>query len=36
MSNSKELEDFLMNDDSIPLTMDTLKIAYKEMNLGTD
>jgi hypothetical protein len=35
-SDSKELEDFLMNDDPTPLTMDTLKIAYKEMNLGTD
>jgi hypothetical protein len=35
-SDSKELEDFLMNDDPTPLTMGTLKIAYKEMNLGTD
>jgi hypothetical protein len=35
-SDSKELEDFLMNDDPTPLSMGTLKIAYKEMNLGTD
>jgi hypothetical protein len=33
---SKELEDLLMDDDPTPLKMGTLKIAYKEMNLGID
>jgi hypothetical protein len=35
-SDSKKLDDFLMNDDPTPLTMGTLKIDYKEMNLGID
>jgi hypothetical protein len=35
-SDSKELEELLMDDDPTPLKMDTLKIAYKEMNLGTN
>ena len=35
-SNSKELEDLLMDDDPTSLKMGILKIAYKEMNLGTN
>jgi hypothetical protein len=35
-SDSKEMEEFLRDDDPTPLKMDTLKIAYKEMNLGTN
>lgn len=35
-SDSKELEELLMDDDPTPLKMGTLKTAYKEMNLGTE
>jgi hypothetical protein len=35
-SDSKEVEEFLRDDDPTPLKMGTLKTAYKEMNLGTN
>ena len=35
-SNSKELEDLLMDNDPIFLKMGTIKIAYKEMNFETN